>query len=180
MSRVGLKPIPVVEKVSLSIDGQNVTVDGPKGKLAIELPEGITIKQDEKEITVERSSELRHVRALHGTFRSLINNLLIGVFQDSSKSSRFKVLVSVLLSRARILTLASVSHTPSFIPFPKVSKLRSPRIPRSRLRESTSNSSVSSLPKCVLTIHPSHIRAKVSAMLVNTSAAKPVSPLSKS
>ena len=79
MSRVGLKPIPVVDKVSLSIDGQNVTVDGPKGKLAIDLPEGITIKQDEKEITVERSSELRHVRALHGTFRSLINNLIIGV-----------------------------------------------------------------------------------------------------
>lgn len=85
MSRVGLKPIPAVDKVNLTIDGQNVTVEGPKGKLSIELPEGITIKQDEKEITVERASELRHVRALHGTFRSLINNLIIGVTQGFVK-----------------------------------------------------------------------------------------------
>ena len=85
MSRVGLKPIPAVDKVNLTIDGQNVTVEGPKGKLSIELPEGITIKQDEKEMTVERASELRHVRALHGTFRSLINNLIIGVTQGFVK-----------------------------------------------------------------------------------------------
>lgn len=79
MSRVGLKPIPVVDKVSLKIDGQNVVVEGPKGSLSLELPEGLSIKQDETEITVERDSELRHVRALHGTFRSLVNNLMIGV-----------------------------------------------------------------------------------------------------
>jgi large subunit ribosomal protein L6 len=79
MSRVGLKSIPVVDKVSLKIDGLNVSVEGPKGTLSLVLPEGLTIKQDEKEITVERSSELRHVRALHGTFRSLVNNLMVGV-----------------------------------------------------------------------------------------------------
>ena len=79
MSRVGLKSIPAVDNVTLKIDGQNVTAEGPKGKLSLVLPEGITIKQDEKEITVERQSELRHVRALHGTFRSLVNNILIGV-----------------------------------------------------------------------------------------------------
>ena len=79
MSRVGLKPIPVVDKVTLKIDGENVTVEGPKGKLSLDLPEGLSIKQDEKEITVERDNELRHVRALHGTFRSLVNNLIVGV-----------------------------------------------------------------------------------------------------
>ncbi|YCM43633.1 50S ribosomal protein L6 [Verrucomicrobiaceae bacterium 227] len=85
MSRVGLKSIPVVDKVSLKIDGQNVIVEGPKGTLSLDLPEGISIKQDEKEITVERSSELRHVRALHGTFRSLINNLMVGVSEGFVK-----------------------------------------------------------------------------------------------
>ena len=85
MSRVGLKSIPVVDKVSLKIDGLNVSVEGPKGTLSLVLPEGLTIKQDEKEITVERSSELRHVRALHGTFRSLINNLMVGVSEGFVK-----------------------------------------------------------------------------------------------
>jgi len=85
MSRVGLKSIPVVDKVSLKIDGQNVIAEGPKGTLSLDLPEGITIKQDEKEITVERSSELRHVRALHGTFRSLVNNLMVGVSEGYVK-----------------------------------------------------------------------------------------------
>ena len=85
MSRVGLKAIPAIDKVTLKIDGQNVAVEGPKGTLSIELPEGLSIKQDEKEITVERSSELRHVRALHGTFRSLVNNLMIGVSEGYVK-----------------------------------------------------------------------------------------------
>lgn len=85
MSRVGLKPIPVVDKVTLKIDGLNVIAEGPKGTLSLDLPEGLTIKQDEKEITVERSSELRHVRALHGTFRSLVNNLLVGVSEGFVK-----------------------------------------------------------------------------------------------
>lgn len=85
MSRVGLKSIPAVEKVNLKIDGQHVTVEGPKGSLSLELPAGITIKQDENEITVERASELRHVRALHGTFRTLVNNLIVGVSQGFVK-----------------------------------------------------------------------------------------------
>ena len=85
MSRVGLKSIPVVDKVSLKIDGLNVQVEGPKGTLSLVLPDGLTIKLDEKEITLERSSELRHVRALHGTFRSLVNNLMVGVSEGFVK-----------------------------------------------------------------------------------------------
>ncbi len=85
MSRVGLKPIPVVDKVTLTVNGQNVSVEGPKGKLSLDLPEGITIKQNDTEITVQRDNELRHVRALHGTFRSLVNNLIIGVTEGFVK-----------------------------------------------------------------------------------------------
>jgi len=79
MSRVGIKPVAIADKVSVKIDGQNVTVEGPKGTLSVELPEGLSAKQEENEIVVERASELRHVRALHGTFRSLVNNLVVGV-----------------------------------------------------------------------------------------------------
>jgi len=43
MSRVGLKPIPAVDKVTVTVDGNTVNVEGPKGKLSLELPEGITV-----------------------------------------------------------------------------------------------------------------------------------------
>ncbi|MDB4546521.1 50S ribosomal protein L6, partial [Akkermansiaceae bacterium] len=65
--------------MSVKISGGNVAVDGPKGKLELDLPEGLVVKEDSGELTVERASELRSLRALHGTFRSLINNMIQGV-----------------------------------------------------------------------------------------------------
>lgn len=85
MSRVGLKPIPAVEKVTINVDGNTVTVEGPKGKLSLDLPEGITVEVGDGEINVNRASEQRHVRALHGTFRSLVQNLIIGVSEGFIK-----------------------------------------------------------------------------------------------
>jgi len=79
MSRVGKATIAVPEKVSVKISGANVAVDGPKGKLELDLPEGLVVTEDSGELTVERASELRSLRALHGTFRSLINNMIQGV-----------------------------------------------------------------------------------------------------
>ena len=79
MSRVGKATIAVPEKVSVKISGANVAVDGPKGKLELDLPEGLVVKENSGELTVERASELRSLRALHGTFRSLINNMIQGV-----------------------------------------------------------------------------------------------------
>ena len=79
MSRVGLKPISAVDKVTVTVDGNTVNVEGPKGKLSLDLPEGITVEVADGAINVNRASEQRHVRALHGTFRSLVQNLIIGV-----------------------------------------------------------------------------------------------------
>jgi len=85
MSRVGIKPVAVADKVTVSVNGQNIQVEGPKGKLSLELPEGLSLKQEENELIVERANELRHVRALHGTFRSLVNNLVVGVSEGFVK-----------------------------------------------------------------------------------------------
>ncbi len=79
MSRVGLKPVPVADKVTVKVDGNHVNVEGPKGKLSLDLPEGITVEVGDGELIVSRASDQRHLRALHGTFRSLVNNLVIGV-----------------------------------------------------------------------------------------------------
>jgi large subunit ribosomal protein L6 len=80
MSRVGKQSILLPEKVSVKVDDNGlVTVEGPKGKLEYTLPTGITLKEEDGQIIIERASEDRKVRALHGTARSLVNNMVIGV-----------------------------------------------------------------------------------------------------
>ena len=85
MSRVGLKPISLPEKVSVKVDGGKVLVEGPKGKLDFALPEGISVKAEDASIVVSRATEGRTHRALHGTVRSLVNNMITGVSQGFVK-----------------------------------------------------------------------------------------------
>ena len=79
MSRVGLKPIPLPEKVAIKVDGNVVSVEGPKGTLSFTLPSGISLSQEASTLTVARASEQREQKALHGTARSLIHNMITGV-----------------------------------------------------------------------------------------------------
>ena len=79
MSRVGLKPISLPEKVAVTLDGRKVNVTGPKGQLDFNLPEGISLKNEDGNVIVSRATELRQHRALHGTARSLVQNMIIGV-----------------------------------------------------------------------------------------------------
>ena len=80
MSRIGNKPVslPAKVKVNLSSD-RSVQVEGPKGKLSWRLPEGIEGKIEEGTLTLERQSEARRLRALHGLSRALLNNMITGV-----------------------------------------------------------------------------------------------------
>ncbi|MHB1137834.1 MAG: 50S ribosomal protein L6 [Microthrixaceae bacterium] len=79
MSRIGKAPIPVPSGVDVSIAGSTVTVKGPKGELARELPEQVTVRQDEDTLVVERVDDERESRALHGLMRSLVANMITGV-----------------------------------------------------------------------------------------------------
>ncbi len=80
MSRIGLKDIALPEKVSIKSDNNGtVTVEGPKGKLEWTMPAGITLDAADGTVTVKRASEHRSQRALHGTSRSLISNMIEGV-----------------------------------------------------------------------------------------------------
>lgn len=85
MSRVGLKPITLPDKVAVKLDGRTVIVEGPKGKLDFDLPEGISLKNEDGNVIVSRATELRQHRALHGTARSLVQNMIIGVTQGFVK-----------------------------------------------------------------------------------------------
>ena len=80
MSRIGKKVIGLPEKVEIKVgDDSNLTVEGPKGKLEWALPEGIGIEQEDGSVRVTRASEDRKVRAMHGTARSLVANMVEGV-----------------------------------------------------------------------------------------------------
>jgi large subunit ribosomal protein L6 len=79
MSRVGKKIITLPAKVEIKVDGQDVTVKGPKGVLTHTLPDSMTLKQEGGTLQVERTSETRTDRALHGLTRALVNNMVVGV-----------------------------------------------------------------------------------------------------
>jgi large subunit ribosomal protein L6 len=79
MSRIGKTPIPVPSGVDVTIAGPHITVKGPKGTLERDLPEAITVRQDDGQLLVERPDDERQNRALHGLVRSLVNNMVVGV-----------------------------------------------------------------------------------------------------
>jgi large subunit ribosomal protein L6 len=80
MSRIGKKPIVLPEKVELSVDKNNlVTVKGPKGVLSQQVDKDFNINIEGKEIVLVRPTEQKRHKALHGLYRSLINNLVVGV-----------------------------------------------------------------------------------------------------
>jgi large subunit ribosomal protein L6 len=85
MSRIGKKPIVVPQGVKVAVQGASVMVEGPKGKLAHSLPAGISVKTEPSVMTVDRSSDHRNARALHGLTRSLLANMVHGVTSGFEK-----------------------------------------------------------------------------------------------
>ncbi|GAB2509002.1 50S ribosomal protein L6 [Paramicrobacterium agarici] len=85
MSRIGKLPIDIPAGVDVTINGQSVTVKGPKGELSLTVAEPIVAKVDDGQIVVSRPDEERESRSLHGLTRTLINNNIIGVTTGYSK-----------------------------------------------------------------------------------------------
>ena len=86
MSRIGRVPVPVPSGVDVSIDGQAVTVKGPKGQLQHLVAAPITVgKSVEGSVEVKRPNDERQSRSLHGLTRTLINNMVLGVTQGYEK-----------------------------------------------------------------------------------------------
>ncbi|WP_010652080.1 50S ribosomal protein L6 [Oceanobacillus massiliensis] len=86
MSRIGLKPVEIPEGVEIKLNGTTVTVKGPKGELSRELHPDMKVKIEDNVLTVERPTDHKDHRALHGTTRSLIGNMVEGVSKGFEKS----------------------------------------------------------------------------------------------
>ena len=86
MSRIGRLPVPVPSGVEVTIDGQDVTVKGPKGTLDLTVPAPITVaKGEDGSVEVTRPNDERDSRSRHGLTRSLINNMVVGVTDGYTK-----------------------------------------------------------------------------------------------
>lgn len=85
MSRIGKMPVKIPAKVKVEIKGRTVHVEGPKGKLGLELPAQTTVAVDGDLATVSRGSDTREARANHGLARALINNMVKGVSEGFVK-----------------------------------------------------------------------------------------------
>src|SRR5262245_33126150 len=85
MSRIGRAPVAVPNGVDVQIKDGSITVTGPKGSLSRQIPETITVRQDEARLIVERPNDERQNRALHGLTRALVNNMVVGVTQGFRK-----------------------------------------------------------------------------------------------
>jgi large subunit ribosomal protein L6 len=79
MSRIGKNPITVPSGVELSIQGNVVTVKGPKGELTQEVDENISLDYTDSVLTLSRPNDNKDIRAKHGLYRALINNMVVGV-----------------------------------------------------------------------------------------------------
>jgi large subunit ribosomal protein L6 len=85
MSRVGKKPVPVPSGVTATIQGQTVSVKGPKGALSFVVDDNVSVVLDKGEIKVDPRNETKRARAMWGTSRALINNMVTGVTKGFEK-----------------------------------------------------------------------------------------------
>ena len=85
MSRIGRLPVTIPAGVTVTIEGQQVTVNGPKGELSHVVAEPISIERGDGNLEVKRPNDERNSRSLHGLTRTLINNMVVGVTEGYIK-----------------------------------------------------------------------------------------------
>jgi len=86
LSRIGSNPVLIPRGVELKVDGPRVSVKGPKGELKHELPGGISISSDGKQVVLNRVNDEDRSKALHGLNRTLVSNMITGVSQGFSRT----------------------------------------------------------------------------------------------
>lgn len=150
MSRIGKRPIPVPDKVTVTIEGQTVTVKGPKGELSRTLPPEVEVLLDGETVLVNRRNESRPARQRHGLCRTLVANMVEGVSQGFIKKLEIQGVGYRAAVQGKILNLAmGYSHPVNIDPPEGISFLV----------EGTTNVTVSGIDKEVVGNTAARIRA---------------------
>jgi large subunit ribosomal protein L6 len=123
MSRIGKTPISIPDKVKVAVAGNQVTVEGPKGKLNWELPKGISISVEGTTASVTRANDDREVRALHGLARALVNNMVTGVSAGFRKDLEIQGVGFRAAVKGDKLDLSIGYSHPVLFPIPKEIKV---------------------------------------------------------
>ncbi len=111
MSRIGKKPIALPSGVTVEINGSTVTVKGPKGELTGTFNSELTIKTTDLGLEVERPSDSKQHKTIHGTTRALIANMVIGVTEGYKKELLMKgVGYRAALQGKKLVLSAGYSH----------------------------------------------------------------------
>ena len=117
MSRIGKNPIPIPDKVYVTLDGLAVTVKGPKGELKRTLPSGVSVNQVDNSIVVAPTSTKRTSRERHGLCRTLVSNMVIGVSEGYSKKLEIVGVGSRAQVKGKTLVVsAGYSHPVEMVP----------------------------------------------------------------
>src|SRR6476660_6238673 len=119
MSRIGSKPIPVPSGVTIAIDPERVTVNGPRGELQERIPRDISVEQNDAELLVKRPTDRGEHRALHGLIRSLVFNMVEGVTTGYTKTLEIQGVGYRATLAGKNLTLALGYSHPVNIPAPE-------------------------------------------------------------
>lgn len=116
MSRIGKLPITLPAKVEVSVASDNtVTVKGPKGSLSQKIDPDIAVKIEEGTLVVERPTEQKRHRAMHGLYRALINNMVVGVTDGYTREMEVIGVGYRVESQGNLLTLTiGYSHPVMF------------------------------------------------------------------
>lgn len=119
MSRIGKKPVPVPPKVKVVIDGRNVSAEGPKGKLSMELPPAIAAKMEGAEVSLVRPDETARSKAMHGLARSLVANMVAGVEKGFVKKLEIQGVGFKAAVKGSVVNLALGFSHPINYPIPQ-------------------------------------------------------------
>jgi large subunit ribosomal protein L6 len=117
MSRIGKAPIPVPDKVTVSLNGLAVTVKGPKGELSRTLPDGVSISQEGNTLQVNPVNDSRRSRERHGLSRTLVANMVEGVSQGFTRKLEIVgVGYRAAVQGKKLVVSAGYSHPVEMVP----------------------------------------------------------------
>lgn len=119
MSRIGKAPIPIPEKVKVTLTPPNISVEGPKGALNLSFPDLVTVDLQDSFIKVSATSDHRKSRAMHGLMRTLINNMVVGVTAGFTKSLEIQGVGYRAETDKQSLTLNVGYSNPVVVPIPE-------------------------------------------------------------